>query len=266
LDKSGNILDDLIVYNMDNNFRIISNCATSAQNHEWFIKQSTKFDVGVCLNEDVSIIAVQGPESIKILNKIGYNDINNLSNFDIKFDASVMIAKTGYTGEEGFEIIVNNSEAVSFWEKLIDVGASPIGLGARDTLRLEAGLNLYGVDMDQTNNPYESNLSWTIDFNDSDRDFIGKKALSLIDKNTSKELKGVILKERGILRSGQVISHENGAGKILSGTFSPTLGYSIGMARLDKGHNNKGKVLIRNKEFNIEIISLPFIRKGKMRL
>lgn len=266
LDKSGNILDDLIVYNMGNNFRIISNCATSVQNHEWFIKQSTKFDVGVCLNEDVSIIAVQGPESIKILNKIGYNDINNLSNFDIKFDASVMIAKTGYTGEEGFEIILNNSEVVSFWEKLIDVGASPIGLGARDTLRLEAGLNLYGVDMDQTNNPYESNLSWTIDFNDSDRDFIGKKALSLIDKNTSKELKGVILKERGILRSGQVISHENGAGKILSGTFSPTLGYSIGMARLDKGHNNKGKVLIRNKEFNIEIISLPFIRKGKMRL
>ena len=120
--------------------------------------------------------------------------------------------------------------------------------------------------MDQTNNPYESNLSLTIDLNDTDRDFIGKKALSLIDKNISKELKGVILKERGILRSGQIISHENGTGEILSGTFSPTLGYSIGMARLDKGHNNKGKVQIRNKEFNIEIISLPFLRKGKIKV
>ena len=175
-----------------------------------------------------------------------------------------MIAKTGYTGEEGLEVVIENSDVESFWLSLLEAGASAIGLGARDTLRLEAGLNLYGTDMDTNNNPYESNLAWTIDLNDKKRDFIGKRALEEINKDACKELKGIILRDKGILRSHQLIEHKAGNGEILSGTYSPSLGFSIAFARLDKGHDGEGKVKIRNNELKVEIVSPPFMRKGKM--
>ena len=131
-------------------------------------------------------------------------------------------------------------------------------------MRLEAGLNLYGTDMDKKNNPYESNLAWTIDLNDENRDFIGKSALLAINIDASKELKGIILRDKGILRSHQVIDHKAGSGEILSGTYSPSFGFSIAFARLDKGHEGEGRVKIRNTEFKVEIVSPPFMRKGKM--
>jgi len=264
LDESGGIMDDLIVYNLGSHYRIISNCATSSQNHNWFKKHSEDYDVEVTFRKDLSIIAIQGPNSLKILEKIGMENLDDLIDFDLKILNSTMVAKTGYTGEEGFEIVVKNSEVQSLWKKLIKAEASPIGLGARDTLRLEAGLNLYGTDMDTSNHPFESNLAWTIDLSDQERNFIGKSSLLKINKETSKELVGIILKEKGVLRSNQNITHEGGGGIVLSGTFSPSLGFSIAFARLDKGHNGKGKVEIRNKEFNVEIVSPPFIRKGKI--
>ena len=187
-----------------------------------------------------------------------------MSDFDVKIYNSSMIAKTGYTGEEGFEVVIENSDVESFWLSLLEAGASAIGLGARDTLRLEAGLNLYGTDMDTNNNPYESNLAWTIDLNDKKRDFIGKRALEEINKDACKELKGIILRDKGILRSHQLIEHKAGNGEILSGTYSPSFGFSIAFARLDKGHDGEGKVKIRNNEFKVEIVSPPFMRKGKM--
>ena len=213
---------------------------------------------------DLSIVAIQGPNSENILDKIGIYNLNTMSDFDVKIYNSSMIAKTGYTGEGGFEVVIDNSDVESFWMDLLGAGASPIGLGARDTLRLEAGLNLYGSDMDINNNPYESNLAWTIDLNDKNRDFIGKIALEDIKKDTYKELKGIILRDKGILRSHQLVEHKAGNGEILSGSYSPSFGFSIAFARLDKGHNGEGRVKIRNNEFKVEIVSPPFMRKGKM--
>jgi aminomethyltransferase len=264
LNESGGILDDLIVYNLGENFRIISNCATSSQNNSWFVEKSKSYDVDIYKNKEVSIIAVQGPKSQDVLENVGFNNLKNLSNFELKFEKNMMIAKTGYTGEEGFEIVLENKNVEHLWQELINAKADPIGLGARDTLRLEAGLNLYGIDMNLTNHPYESNLSWTLDLKDDARDFIGKEAILKINQDNAKELKGVILRERGILRSHQKLDHEGGKGEILSGTFSPSLGFSVGIARLDKGHNGLAKVFIRNKEFNVEIVSLPFVRRGKI--
>ena len=264
LNEAGGILDDLIVYNLGSHYRIISNCATYAQNHDWFVKQSASYDVQINFMDNLSIIAVQGPDSLNALTAIGLEDLQKFSDFDVAVVDSMMIAKTGYTGEEGFEIVLDNNKVGTFWNQLINAGASPIGLGARDTLRLEAGLNLYGTDMNIDNHPYESNLSWTIDLSDPERNFIGKSALMEIDKDSSQQLKGVILKEKGILRSHQVIKHSAGKGEILSGTFSPSFGFSIGFARIDKGHAGMGSVEIRNKQFNVEIVSPPFIRKGKM--
>jgi aminomethyltransferase len=264
LNNDGGILDDLIVYNLGTHYRIISNCATRSQNHDWFLKQSKNYDVKIKLMRDLSIVAIQGPNSEYILDKIGIYNLNTMSDFDVKIYNSSMIAKTGYTGEEGFEVVIDNSDVESFWMDLLGAGASPIGLGARDTLRLEAGLNLYGSDMDINNNPYESNLAWTIDLIDKNRDFIGKIALEDIKKDTYKELKGIILRDKGILRSHQLVEHKAGNGEILSGSYSPSFGFSIAFARLDKGHNGEGRVKIRNNEFKVEIVSPPFIRKGKM--
>ena len=264
LNNDGGILDDLIVYNLGTHYRIISNCATRSQNHDWFLKQSKNYDVKVKLMSDLSIVAIQGPNSEYILDKIGIYNLNTMSDFDVKIYNSSMIAKTGYTGEEGFEVVIDNSDVESFWMDLLGAGASPIGLGARDTLRLEAGLNLYGSDMDINNNPYESNLALTIDLIDKNRDFIGKIALEDIKKDTYKELKGIILRDKGILRSHQLVEHKAGNGEILSGSYSPSFGFSIAFARLDKGHNGEGRVKIRNNEFKVEIVSPPFIRKGKM--
>ena len=264
LNNDGGVLDDLIVYNLGTHYRIISNCATRSQNHDWFVKQSESYDVKIKLMNDLSIIAIQGPNSINLLDKIGIHDLDRMSDFDVKIYNSSMIAKTGYTGEEGFEVVIENSDVESFWLSLLEAGASAIGLGARDTLRLEAGLNLYGTDMDTNNNPYESNLAWTIDLNDKKRDFIGKRALEEINKDACKELKGIILRDKGILRSHQLIEHKAGNGEILSGTYSPSFGFSIAFARLDKGHDGEGKVKIRNNEFKVEIVSPPFMRKGKM--
>lgn len=264
LNNDGGILDDLIVYNLGTHYRIISNCATRSQNHDWFLKQSKNYDVKIKLMSDLSIVAIQGPNSENILDKIGIYNLNTMSDFDVKIYNSSMIAKTGYTGEEGFEVVIDNSDVESFWMDLLEAGASPIGLGARDTLRLEAGLNLYGSDMDINNNPYESNLAWTIDLIDKNRDFIGKIALEDIKKDTYKELKGIILRDKGILRSHQLVEHNAGNGEILSGSYSPSFGFSIAFARLDKGHNGEGRVKIRNNEFKVEIVSPPFMRKGKM--
>jgi aminomethyltransferase len=176
LNEAGGILDDLIVYNLGSHYRIISNCATYAQNHDWFVKQSASYDVQINFMDNLSIIAVQGPDSLNALTAIGLEDLQKFSDFDVAVVDSMMIAKTGYTGEEGFEIVLDNNKVGTFWNQLINAGASPIGLGARDTLRLEAGLNLYGTDMNIDNHPYESNLSWTIDLSDPERNFIGKSA------------------------------------------------------------------------------------------
>ena len=266
LNEKGGILDDLIIYNANDKFRLVSNCSTRNQNRQWFEKHAVEFGVKVIERSDMGILAIQGPNAMDKILAIKEIDaeVNDLQSFGCMFDDEKLYAKTGYTGEDGLELIVPNTAINDLWNQALDLGCVPIGLGARDTLRLEAGLNLYGNDMTIYNHPYESNLGWTIDMSDKTRQFIGKDALLSIDQSKSKKIVGVILREKGILRSGYEITHEHGKGIILSGSFSPTLKSSIGLARVDQGYQENGKVFIRNKALNIDFVSPRFIRQVRM--
>ena len=266
LNEDGGILDDLIIYHSNDKFRLVSNCSTRDQNRQWYEKHAVEFGVKVIERSDMGILAIQGPEAMNKILAIKEIDaeVNNLQSFGCMFDDDRLYAKTGYTGEDGLELIVPNMAINDLWDQALEFGCVPIGLGARDTLRLEAGLNLYGNDMTINNHPYESNLGWTIDMSDENRQFIGKDALLSIDQSKSQKIVGIILRDRGILRSGYEITHEQGKGVVLSGSFSPTLQSSIGLARVDQGFQENGKVFIRNKALNIDFVSPRFIRKVKM--
>ena len=180
------------------------------------------------------------------------------------YEGDLFISRTGYTGEDGFEVIGDHQKLQKIWDLCISKSIPPIGLGARDTLRVEAGMNLNGTDMTIKNNPFESNLGWVVDFSDDKRDFIAKENLIEIKKTNKLNLVGVLLDEKGVLRSGQKIIKDNFEGEITSGTFSPYMKKSIGLARIPMDINGNANVLIRNKLLNVKILSLPFIRKGKI--
>ena len=266
LNEEGGILDDLIIYHANEKFRLVSNCSTREQNRQWYEKHAVEFGVEVVERSDMGILAIQGPDALsKILSIDGINpQVNNLQSFGCMFDGDKLYARTGYTGEDGLEIIVPSVDINQFWDQALKLGCTPIGLGARDTLRLEAGLNLYGNDMTIENHPYESNLGWTIDMTDENRQFIGKQALLSIDQSKSQKIVGIILRDKGVLRSGYEVTHDEGKGVVLSGSYSPTLQSSIGLARVDQGYKKDGKVMIRNKMLNIDFVSPRFIERGKI--
>ena len=266
LNEEGGILDDLIIYHANEKFRLVSNCSTREQNRQWYEKHAVEFGVEVVERSDMGILAIQGPDALsKILSIDGINpQVNNLQSFGCMFDGDKLYARTGYTGEDGLEIIVPSEDINQFWDQALRLGCTPIGLGARDTLRLEAGLNLYGNDMTIENHPYESNLGWTIDMTDKNRQFIGKEALLSIDQSKSQQIAGIILRDKGVLRSGYEVIHDEGKGVVLSGSYSPTLQSSIGLARVDQGYKKDGKVMIRNKILNIDFVSPRFIERGKI--
>jgi len=266
LNEEGGILDDLIIYHANEKFRLVSNCSTREQNRQWYEKHAVEFGVEVVERSDMGILAIQGPDALsKILSIDGINpQVNNLQSFGCMFDGDKLYARTGYTGEDGLEIIVPSEDINQFWDQALKLGCTPIGLGARDTLRLEAGLNLYGNDMTIENHPYESNLGWTIDMTDENRQFIGKQALLSIDQSKSQKIVGIILRDKGVLRSGYEVIHNEGKGVVLSGSYSPTLQSSIGLARVDQGYKKDGKVMIRNKMLNIDFVSPRFIERGKI--
>ncbi len=181
---------------------------------------------------------------------------------------SLFIATTGYTGEAGYEIIVPETEATALWQALLEAGVRPCGLGARDTLRLEAGMNLYGQDMDETINPLAANMGWTIAWAPSERHFIGRSALTEIKNNGHQKLVGLIMEQKGVLRHGMEVFFSDGAdqeyqGVITSGTFSPTLGYSIAMARVPAGIADTAEVAIRKKRVPVRVVAPSFVRNGK---
>ena len=266
LNQEGGILDDLIIYHANNKFRLVSNCSTREQNRQWFEKHAVEFGVKVIERSDMGILAIQGPDALdKILEiKEIDNQVSTLQSFGCMFEGDKLYARTGYTGEDGLELIVPTQDIYHLWDQALELGCRPIGLGARDTLRLEAGLNLYGNDMTINNHPYESNMGWTIDMSDESREFIGKDALISIDQSKSQKIVGIILQDRGILRSGYEITHEQGKGVVLSGSYSPTLQSSIGLARVDQGYKENGKVMIRNKLLNIDFVSPRFLGQGKI--
>ena len=266
LNEEGGILDDLIIYHANNKFRLVSNCSTREQNKQWLEKHAVEFGVKVMERSDMGILAIQGPNALKKILEIKEIDaqVNTLQSFGCMFEGDKLYARTGYTGEDGLELIVPTQDINHLWDQALEMGCTPVGLGARDTLRLEAGLNLYGNDMTINNHPYESNLGWTIDMSDENREFIGKNALLAIDQSKSQKIVGIILQDKGVLRSGYEIIHEQGKGVVLSGSYSPTLQSSIGLARVDQGYKENGKVMIRNKVLNIDFVSPRFLGQGKI--
>ncbi len=180
----------------------------------------------------------------------------------------LFVARTGYTGEDGWEILVPAARAASIWDALLEAGVAPCGLGARDTLRLEAAMNLYGTDMDEDISPLEAGLGWTIAWEPDDRAFIGRNALQEKRADTGNQrFVGLLLEGKGVLRGHQTIVVEGvGEGMITSGGFSPTIERSIALARLPAGDYETAKVDIRGKLLDVRLVKTPFVRNGQIRI
>ena len=271
LNNTAGILDDLIVYQLSEQlYRIVLNAGNRQSDLDWINTHAKNFaPISIIERTDLAIIAIQGPQALAKAN-LAFNEaqrllIKELKPFHCTTQNDWCIAKTGYTGEEGLEVMLTNEEAEVFWQDLIALGNLPCGLGARDTLRLEAGFNLHGADMDPTTTPLESNLAWTIAWEPTDRDFIGRQALAMQQKNPARKLVGLVLEEKGrFLRKKQKVITPQGEGQITSGSYSPTLGYSIAFARIPYAHNEEYcDVIMGAQAYPTQIIKPPFVRQGK---
>ncbi len=269
LNEQGGVIDDLIIYFMTEDwFRLVVNAGTREKDLAWITKQAEDFDVGVRERDEFAMIAVQGPKAIEKALQVLPNEIaaqvQALSRFEAAELAGFFIARTGYTGEDGLEILLPAAAATDFWKALKQVGVEPIGLGARDTLRLEAGMNLYGNDMTEETSPLVSGLGWTVAMKD-EREFIGRAALAAEkESGVQQKLTGVILEGRGVMRGHQKV-FQNGepVGELTSGGFSPTLKQSIGFARIDKAVEGIVDIQIRNKMVAAKVVKYPFVRDGQ---
>ncbi|VAX11381.1 Aminomethyltransferase (glycine cleavage system T protein) [hydrothermal vent metagenome] len=270
LNEEGYVLDDLIVYYMNDSwFRLVVNSATREKDLAWIAMQGMAFELQIKERDDLTMIAVQGPNArSKTQQALGERgkDLDDIGVFFIKeVDAELAVARTGYTGEDGYEIMLPVAQATTLWAALLEAEVRPCGLGARDTLRLEAGMNLYSTDMDETVTPLESGLGWTVAWEPQERNFIGRQALEKQrDNGVSYKLVGLVLQERGVLRNHQkVIAEGLASGEITSGSFSPTLGKAIAFARIKTSAGDKCKVEIRGRLLTADVVKPPFVRKGK---
>lgn len=270
LNEQGGVIDDLIIYKITEDFyRLIVNSATHDKDLAWMKTQAHGFDFEMTERTDLAMLAVQGPYVRKklagVFNAQEVQAILDLKLFHAIDLGNIFIARTGYTGEDGFEVIIPATEVVNLWDKLLAANIHPCGLGARDTLRLEAGLNLYGADMDETVTPLESNLAWTIAWEPRERDFIGRQALEDQMKAGVKQcLVGLVLVGQGVLRNHQKVIVEGvGEGEITSGSFSPTLNKGIALARVPADIGTECMVEIRGKQVPVQVIKPPFVHQGK---
>ena len=268
LNAEGGVVDDLIVYFLGDQFyRVIINSATREKDLAWLNQQAEAFsDVSLAVRDDVAMIAVQGPtarEKTLSLFESNRAELESVGRFEAATIGNCFVARTGYTGEDGFEILMPLDQAADFWQQLLSAGVKPCGLGARDTLRLEAGMSLYGTDMDESTSPLCSGLSWTLSMAD-DRNFMGKAALAQEkEQGVKQQLVGIVLKDKGVLRNHLKVVTEKGEGEITSGSYSPTLGKSIALARIPTGVTGEVEVEVRNKLLKAEIVKIPFARNGK---
>lgn len=267
LNHEAGVIDDLIVYLMPFGYRIVSNAGTREKVTAWLEKVAQDFEVKLERRDDLSILAVQGPNAIhkvlKIVPEIT-EQVKSLKPFTAIEHNNVFYAKTGYTGEDGLEIIVPNSQANVLWDNLLQQGVKPCGLGARDTLRLEAGMNLYGNEMDDSINPTQCNMEWVVDIKDETRDFIGRSKYLDFLAIKSEKIVGLVMQGKGVLRAGQKIYQNNNlVGVITSGTFSPTLKQSIAIARVNLNVEGTAEVEIRTSYEKVLIVSIPFVRFNK---
>ena len=270
LTEAGGIIDDVIVYRRAGGYRVVSNAATRDRVIAWYAAHADGFDTVSAERDDIAMIAVQGPEAVpRFAEATGLAQVGELKRFHA-LEApggrhrGWMIARTGYTGEDGLEVMLPAPHAPGLWRVLESAGVRPAGLGARDTLRLEAGLNLYGQDMDEKATPAESNLAWTVAFEPQDRDFIGRAALEAQRATgIGNKLTGIALDGRGVMRHGMKVITNAGAGVVRSGIFSPTLGYSIGLARVPRAAAGEVGILVRGRQRRGRIVRPPFIAKRK---
>lgn len=267
LNEDGGVVDDLIVYLTATGYRMVINAGTTDKDLAWMDKQSAGFDVSLKVRRDLAMLAVQGPNAIA---KVGHvkadwaDAIQALKVFQGMPFGEWFVARTGYTGEDGLEIMIPADQAITFFNELVAAGVAPIGLGARDTLRLEAGMNLYGHDMDETVSPLQAGMGWTIAWTPEERDFIGRKALTA-QKAAGVPMKqvGLVLEGRGVLREGQKVVVDGQEGIITSGTFSPTLKHSIAIARVPASTGATAQVDLRGTLTDVRVVKMPFVRNGK---
>jgi len=273
LNDSGGVIDDLIVYYLDESFfRIVVNAGTRDKDLAWMRAKAQAWGQALDIIErsDLGMLAVQGPKARAIVAELlEPQDREAALRLEAFFGIECgawFVARTGYTGEDGFEVMLPVEETVALWRALNAAGVGSCGLGARDTLRLEAGMNLYGNDMDETRHPLESGLAWTVAFDPPERDFVGRSALEAVRAaGNSPKLVGLLLEERGVLRSHQkVIVPGIGEGEVTSGTFSPTLERSIAFARVPRATGEQVQVDIRGKLLPARVVKLPFVRHGRV--
>jgi len=263
----------LIVYFMSEDFfRLVVNSATREKDLAWIKQHAQPFGVELTERDELALIAVQGPNAQQkaqtLLSAAQRDAVAGMKPFFGVQAENLFIATTGYTGEAGYEIAMPATEAAAFWQQLLAAGVKPAGLGARDTLRLEAGMNLYGQEMDEGVSPLAANMGWTISWEPADRDFIGRDALPAQREHGPEKLVGLVMTEKGVLRNGLTVRFTDQQGQpqqgiITSGSFSPTLGYSIALARVPAGIGEQAIVEIRNREMPVKVTKPIFVRAGK---
>ena len=269
LNEQGGVIDDLIVYLCSWGYRVVVNASTRDKDLAWMQARAAGFAVELRERADLAMLAVQGPRArariAELVTSARAELIHALKPFQGLPEGDWFIARTGYTGEDGLEIMLPAEQAVDFLNELVGAGIAPIGLGARDTLRLEAGMNLYGQDMDEQVSPLAANMAWTIAWEPATRDFVGRAALEAQRAaGDQPRLVGLVLEERGVLRAHQVVRIEGvGEGEITSGSFSPSLGKSIALARVPAATGERAEVEIRGKWFPVRVVRANFVRHGK---
>ncbi len=271
LNAEGGVIDDLIVYFVEPRwYRLVVNAATRDKDLAWITQQAKPYAVEVRERAELAMIAIQGPQA-RDKTQRALGDIVRAATalqkpFTFVVVGDLFIARTGYTGEDGYEIMLPATQSAAIWQKLAAAGVAPAGLGARDTLRLEAGMNLYGNDMDETTSPLESGLAWTVAFEPAERNFIGRAALEAQRQRGSLgQFVGLVLLDKGVLRNHEALL-QNGEkiGEITSGGFSPTLGRAIALARLYGSASGACQVEIRGKLLDVKVVKPPFARNGKV--
>lgn len=273
LNASGGVIDDLIVYFLNENyFRLVVNSATREKDLAWISQHAEPYAVELTVRDDLALVAVQGPQAKEKAETLFTAEqkqaVAGMKPFFGVQAGDLFIATTGYTGEAGYEIALPQELVADFWQKLLAAGVKPAGLGARDTLRLEAGMNLYGQEMDEGVSPLAANMGWTIAWLPEDRNFIGRDALERQREQGTEQLVGLVMTEKGVLRNELPVRFTDSAGNTLegvitSGSFSPTLGYSIALARVPAGIGENAIVQIRNREMPVKVTKPGFVRNGK---
>ena len=270
LNESGGVIDDLIVYDRgEDGYRLVLNAATHDKDLAWIAPVAERFGAAWRERDDLAMLAVQGPQALAklepVLGAAMVAAVRALKPFHALEAGGLFIARTGYTGEDGVEILPPVGVVPELWDRILAAGVAPCGLGARDTLRLEAGMNLYGSDMDETTTPLVSGLGWTVAWEPKERDFIGRAALERQrTAGAPQTFVGLVLEERGVLRGHQhVYADDREIGQITSGTFSPTLNRAIALARVEASVGAHCQVDIRGKRLPARIVKPPFVRQGR---